>query len=251
MRGLRCERGHLADAPHPPHPAPAPALKFAFFDLDHTLLPIDSADGWLRFLVDAAGLDRAHMNAEIDRHAREYREGRFDVEGYLAFQMGLLARFDRAQLDLWRTQYLRSQVFPHLRFEAQTLVQKYRSEGWQVALVTGTHSYVTRPIAALFEIEHLIAVQPEEVDGKFTGRYLPPHTYQDGKRIAVEAFLAQRGTSLAALEDSTFYSDSINDLPLLEAVRHPVVTNGDSKLRHIAKERGWPTLELFETLRAA
>ncbi len=237
--------------PPRPHRPPCPALKFAFFDLDHTLLPIDSADGWLRFLVDAAGLDRAQMHAEIDRHAREYKEGRFDVEGYLAFQMGLLARFDRAQLDIWRTQYLRAKVFPHLRLESQTLVQKHRSEGWELALVTGTHSYVTRPIAALFEIEHLIAVQPEEVDGRFTGRYVRPHTYQDGKRIAVEAFLAQRGTSLAALEDSTFYSDAINDLPLLEAVRHPVVTNGDARLRAIAKERGWETLELFETLRAA
>jgi HAD superfamily hydrolase (TIGR01490 family) len=232
------------------HPPAAPTLKYAFFDLDHTLLPIDSADGWLRFLVDAAGLDRGHHHAEIERHAREYKEGRFDIEGYLAFQMGLLARFERAQLDLWRTKYLREKVFPQLRFESQTLVQKHRSEGWEVALVTGTHSYVTRPIAAAFEIEHLIAVQPEEIDGRFTGRYVPPHTYQDGKRIAVEAFLAARGTSLARLEDSLFYSDSINDLPLLEAVRHPVVTNGDARLRLIAQERGWPTLELFDTLRA-
>jgi HAD superfamily hydrolase (TIGR01490 family) len=226
-------------------------LKFAFFDLDHTLLPIDSADGWLRFLVDAARLDRAHYDAEIERHAREYKEGRFDVEGYLAFQMGLLARFPREQLDLWRTQYMRSKVFPQLRLESQTLVQKHRSDDWEVALVTGTHSYVTRPIAALFDIEHLIAVQPEEIDGRFTGRYVPPHTYQDGKRVAVEAFLAQRGTSLATLQDSTFFSDSINDLPLLEAVRHPVVTNGDPQLRAIARDRGWETLDLFETQRAA
>lgn len=233
------------------HPPAVTALKYAFFDLDHTLLPIDSADGWLRFLVDAAGLDRAHHHAEIERHAREYKEGRFDVEAYLAFQMGLLARFERGQLDLWRTRYLRDKVFPQLRFESQTLVQKHRSEGWEVALVTGTHSYVTRPIAAAFGIEHLIAVQPEEIDGRFTGRYVPPHTYQDGKRIAVEAFLAARGTSLAQLDDSLFYSDSINDLPLLEAVLHPVVTNGDARLRLIAQERGWPTLDLFDTLRAA
>ncbi len=226
-------------------------MKFAFFDLDHTLLPIDSADGWLRFLVDAARLDRPHYDAEIERHAREYKEGRFDVEGYLAFQMGLLARFPREQLDLWRTQYMRSKVFPQLRLESQTLVQKHRSDGWQVALVTGTHSYVTRPIAALLEIEHLIAVQPEEIDGRFTGRYVPPHTYQDGKRVAVEAFLAQRGASLATLQDSTFFSDSINDLPLLEGVRHPVVTNGDPQLRAIASDRGWATLDLFDTQRAA
>jgi HAD superfamily hydrolase (TIGR01490 family) len=225
-------------------------LKLALFDLDHTLLPIDSADGWLRFLVAAAGLDPEHYGAAIRRHAQEYREGRFDIESYLDFQMGLLARFERTQLDLWRTEYLRKAVFPHLTLQAQTLVQNHRSAGDTVALVTGTHSYVTRPIAAVFDIEHLIAVQPEEVDGRFTGRYVPPHTYQDGKRVAVEAFLAARGTCLAEV-DSVFYSDSINDLPLLEAVRRSVVTNGDPGLRAIAVERGWDTLDLFETQRVA
>ena len=226
-------------------------MKLALFDLDHTLLPIDSADGWLRFLIGAAALDRAHFEAEIDRHAREYREGHFDVEGYLALQMGLLARFKRAQLDIWRTEYLRKQVFPHLRLESQTLVQKHRSDGYTVALVTGTHSYVTRPIAAAFEIEHLIAVEPEEANGEFTGRYLPPHTYQEGKLRAVELFLAKRGTRLGELEDSVFYSDSINDLPLLEAVKRPVITNGDPRLHTLAEERGWQVLDLFETARPA
>lgn len=225
--------------------------RLALFDLDHTLLPIDSADGWSHFLVQAAGLDAAHYGNEIRRFAADYRAGRFDVEGYLSFQMDLLARFPREQLELWRATFLRAQVFPQMRFESQTLVEKHRSDGFTVAIVTGTHSFITRPIAALFGVEHLIAVQPEEEDLCFTGRYLPPHTYQEGKVHATEAFLAQHGTTLDALEDSVFFSDSINDLPLLERVKRPVVTNGDAKLKAIAAERGWETLELFDLVAAA
>ena len=225
--------------------------RLALFDLDHTLLPIDSADGWSHFVVRASGLDAAHYGGEIRRHAADYRAGRFDVEGYLAFQMELLARFPREQLELWRAAYLRAQVFPQMRFESQTLVEKHRSDGYVVAIVTGTHSFVTRPIAALFGIDHLIAVQPEEEDGQFTGRYVPPHTYQEGKVLATEAFLAQHDTTLDQLADSVFFSDSINDLPLLERVRRPMVTNGDVRLKAIAAERGWETIDLFDLVKAA
>jgi HAD superfamily hydrolase (TIGR01490 family) len=231
--------------------SPMSITRLALFDLDHTLLPIDSADGWSHFLVQAAGLDAAHYGDEIRRYAADYREGRFDIEGYLGFQMGLLARFPREQLELWRTAFLRSHVFPQMRFEAQTLVEKHRSDGYTVAIVTGTHSFVTRPIAALFGIDHLIAVQPEEHDGEFTGRYVPPHTYQEGKVHATEAFLADVGTALDALEDSVFFSDSINDLPLLERVKRPIVTNGDDRLKAVAAERGWETIDLFDLVKAA
>lgn len=230
--------------------APDRITRLALFDLDHTLLPIDSADGWSHFLVQAAGLGAATSDT-IRGFNADYKAGRFDVEAYLAFQMDLLARFDRGQLELWRTAFLRSHVIPAMRFEAQTLVEKHRGDGYLVAIVTGTHSFVTRPIAALFGVEHLIAVRPEEADGRFTGRYLPPHTYQQGKVTATEAFLAARGTALAAVEDSVFFSDSINDLPLLERVKRPVVTNGDARLKAIAAERGWETMELFDLVAAA
>jgi HAD superfamily hydrolase (TIGR01490 family) len=229
--------------------------RLALFDLDHTLLPIDSGDSWSHFLANAAGLDAAHHGAQVSdqirRFTADYRAGRFDVEGYLSFQMGLLARFPRERLELWRTAFLRTQVFPQMRFEAQTLVEKHRGDGYTVAIVTGTHSFVTRPIAALFGVEHLIALQPEEVDGEFTGRYLRPHTFQHGKVQATEAFLASHGTALDALEDSVYYGDSINDLPLLERVKRPVVTHGDAQLRAIAAERGWEKLELFDLVKAA
>jgi len=225
--------------------------RLALFDLDHTLLPIDSGDAWSHFLVRAAGLDAAHYGDAIRRYTADYGAGSFDAEGYLAFQMELLARFPREQLEHWRTAFLRSQVLPHLRFESQTLVEKQRGDGYTVAIVTGTHAFVTRPIAALFGVEHLIAVAPEEREGRFTGRYVPPHTFQAGKVLATEAFLAQHGTSLDALEDSVFFSDSINDLPLLERVKRPVVTHGDDRLRALAAARGWTTLDLFDRVQAA
>jgi HAD superfamily hydrolase (TIGR01490 family) len=220
-------------------------MKLALFDLDHTLLPIDSADTWSHFLVREAGLDADVYGARIRHFAATYKAGRFDIEGYLVFQMKLLARFPRPQIEGWRDDFVREHVTPHVRAEAVQLIARHRADGFVLALVTGTHAFLSRAIADLFGIEHLLAVWPEEADGKFTGRYVGKHTYQEGKVRAVHAFLAERGTTLAACEDSIFYSDSINDLPLLEAVAHPVVTNGDARLRAIAAERGWPTLDLF------
>jgi HAD superfamily hydrolase (TIGR01490 family) len=221
-------------------------MKLALFDLDHTLLPIDSADTWSHFLVRMAGLDADEYGARIRHFAATYKAGRFDIEGYLSFQMDLLARFPRPQLERWRDEFVRTHVAPHVRAEAVQLIARHRADGYVLALVTGTHAFLTRAIADLFGIDHLLAVVPEEADGRFTGRYVGTHTYQEGKVRAVHAFLAERGTTLAACEDSIFYSDSINDLPLLEVVARPVVTNGDARLRAIAAERGWPTLDLFE-----
>jgi HAD superfamily hydrolase (TIGR01490 family) len=221
-------------------------MKLALFDLDHTLLPIDSADTWSHYLVRAAGLDADEYGARIRHFAATYKAGCFDIEGYLAFQMDLLARFPRPQIEGWRDEFVQAHVAPHVRPEAVQLIGRHRADGYVLALVTGTHAFLSRAIADLFGIEHLLAVTPEEVDGKFTGRYVGTHTYQEGKVRAVQGFLAARGTTLAACEDSIFYSDSINDLPLLEAVRRPVVTNGDARLRAVAAERGWSTLDLFD-----
>lgn len=248
MQSVEC--GMASDHPSDP-PAADRITHLALFDLDHTLLPIDSADGWAHYLVQAAGLDAQAHGETIRGFAAHYKAGRFDPDEHLAYHLGLLARFPRAQLEAWRDAYLQARVQPHVRPQAQALIARHRAEGFTTAIVTGTHSFVTQPIAALFGVDHLIAVQPEERDGRFTGRYLPPHTYRDGKVLATEAFLARHGSALDRLDDSVFYSDSINDLPLLERVRRPVVTHGDARLRAVAAERGWPTLELFDLEQAA
>lgn len=224
-------------------------MKLTLFDLDHTLLPIDSADTWSHHVVRTAERDeqsRRDWARRIEQFAHEYRAGTFDIDAYVAFQMELLARHSRADLDNWRRAFADLFVLPAIRSEARALIDSHRAAGSVVAIVTGTNRYVTRPIARAFGVDHLLAVQPEDSDGRFTGRHVGTHTYGSGKVEAVQRWLALLGTRLEDLEDSAFYSDSINDLPLLERVRRPVVTNGDDRLLEIARERGWETLQLFE-----
>jgi HAD superfamily hydrolase (TIGR01490 family) len=226
-------------------------MRLALYDLDHTLLPIDSADAWSHFLVRSGGLDPGHDVARIRRFADEYRHGTFDPEEYLAFQMGLLARFPRTTLETIRSRFVQDVIEPNLRSEAFDLVDLHRRSGHELALVTGTNAFVTAPIAERFGLQHLLAVRPEEVEGRFTGRYVGHHTYGHGKVLAVEHFLRERGTSIEALDECAFYTDSVNDLPLLERIAasggHPIVTNADRDLRLIARQRGWRSLDLFAT----
>jgi HAD superfamily hydrolase (TIGR01490 family) len=220
-------------------------VRLALFDLDHTLLPIDSADTWSYFVVNKGGLDPVAYGERIQEFAQTYRAGTFDIEGYVRFQMELLALFPRALLDSWHRQFMEQHVRPHVRSEALALVDSHRKRGDELALVTGTNAYVVTPIAHEFGIEHVLAVQPETRSGEFTGSYVGTHTYQHGKVRKVEGWLAARDR---AWDDTITicYGDSINDLPLLERATHPVVTNGDSRLIAIAHERGWQTLQLFE-----
>jgi HAD superfamily hydrolase (TIGR01490 family) len=222
-----------------------PPMRIALFDLDHTLLPIDSADTWSHHVVRRGGLDAAVYGARIRQFAHDYHRGSFDVDGYVRFQMELLAGFPRSSLDAWHAEFMDEFVRPHVRAEARALVEDHRQKGDELALVTGTNAYVVTPIAREFGIENVLAVEPEEQNGEFTGRHLGTHTYQDGKVRKVEQWLQARGHTLASV-DTVFYSDSINDLPLLERVTRPVVTNGDSRITQIARERGWPMLQLFE-----
>jgi HAD superfamily hydrolase (TIGR01490 family) len=224
-------------------------MRLALFDLDHTLLPIDSADTWSHHVVQRGGLDSELYGARIRKFAEEYRAGTFDVDAYVRFQMELLAAFPRDTLDTWHREFMANHVVPALREPARALVEQHRAQGDELALVTGTNAYVVTPIARALGIEHVLAVEPEQRDGRFTGGVIGTHTYQDGKVRKVQEWLAARGLTF---EDTVtvFYSDSINDLPLLERVTFPVVTNGDARLREVARERGWPMLQLFESVHA-
>ena len=219
-------------------------MRLALFDLDHTLLPIDSADTWSHFVVAKGGLDAAAYGARIAEFARTYQAGTFDIEGYVAFQMELLALFPRAELDEWHRHFMDEHVRPHVRSEALALVDSHRKRGDELALVTGTNAYVVTPIAREFGIDNVLAVEPEVSGDRFTGRRVGTHTYQEGKVRKVGEWLAAHGRTW---DDTTTicYGDSINDLPLLERATQPVVTNGDAHLLAIAHERGWATLSLF------
>jgi HAD superfamily hydrolase (TIGR01490 family) len=220
-------------------------MRLALFDLDLTLLPIDSADAWSHFVVRRGGLD-ASWGARIRHHAASYEAGTFDVEDYARFQMELLASFARADLDAWHAEFMEQFVRPHVRAEARALVEDHRSRGDELALVTGTNAYVATPIAREFGLQHVLAIEPEVgADDEFTGRWVGTPTHQHGKVAKVEEWLAGRGLDWDDVR-TVFYSDSINDLPLLERASEPVVVNGDARLNAVARERGWRTLQLFE-----
>ena len=220
-------------------------MRLALFDLDLTLLPIDTADTWSRHVVRRGALEREEYDARIREFARSYHAGTFDCADYARFQMELLARFPRSTLDAWHAEFMEQWVLPHVRQEARALVERHRALGDEPALVTGTNAYVVTPIAREFGIDHVLAVEPEEADGEFTGGWVGTHTCQAGKVRKVEEWLERRGLDWSGVR-TVFYSDSVNDLPLLERVTEPVVTNGDTRLNAIARERGWPTLQLFE-----
>ena len=137
-------------------------MKFAVFDLDHTLLPVDSGENWSRWLVRAAGMDVALMDARIEAYAEAYRKGAFSADEFMGFQAGLLAACRRQDLEKWCTAYIDACVRPHLRPEALDLVESRRKAGFEPVLASGTHAFVTGAIAPLFGIRHLVAARPEE-----------------------------------------------------------------------------------------
>lgn len=220
-------------------------MRLALFDLDETLLPIDSADTWSWFIVRRGALDADAYGDRIGHFKRSYESGAFDVEAYARFQMDLLSLFPRAALDAWHAEFMDLHVRPHVRRAARELVERHRLAGDELALVTGTNAFVAAPIAGEFGIRHVLAVEPEVDDGEFTGRWVGPATHHAGKVSKVEEWLDRRGLDWSDVH-TVFYSDSINDLPLLERVTEPVVTNGDARLAALARERGWRTLQLFE-----
>jgi HAD superfamily hydrolase (TIGR01490 family) len=196
-------------------------------------------------VVSRGGLEQEEYDARIREFARSYHAGTFDCGDYARFQMELLARFPRSSLDAWHAEFMDQCVLPRVRPEARALVERHRDLGDELALVTGTNAYVVTPIAREFGIEHVLAVEPESADGEFTGGWVGTHTCQAGKVRKVEEWLERRELDWSGVR-TVFYSDSINDLPLLERVTEPVATNGDARLNAIARERGWPTLQLFE-----
>lgn len=221
-------------------------MQLALFDLDYTLLPIDSDYEWARFLVRRGVLDGEHYERENDRFFKQYKDGSLDIFEFLAFQLAPLARHPRATLDAWHQAYMDEVILPRITPAARELVDRHRTQGDLIALVTATNSFVTAPIARVFGIEHLVATGIEERDGQFTGKPHGTPAFREGKIARTNEWLGSIGRSWKDFDRSWFYSDSRNDLPLLEQVTHPVATNPDAVLKATAIERGWPVLNLFE-----
>ena len=217
-------------------------MKLVLFDLDNTLLAGDSDFEWAQFLIERGVLDRELYEARNADFYAQYKAGTLDIQEFLDFQLRPLARHPRAQLDAWHAQFMQDKIRPLIGARARELVRSHAGD--LVAIVTATNSFVTRPIAAELGVRHLIATEPEQRDGEFTGRVAGIPAFRDGKVTRVEAWLAGRGESLADFASSCFYSDSLNDLPLLSRVTQPVAVDPDPTLRAHALARGWPILSL-------
>lgn len=217
-------------------------MNLALFDLDNTLLAGDSDFEWAQFLIDRGVLDREVYAARNQAFYDQYKAGTLDIREFLDFQLKPLSRHPRPVLDAWHGEYMKERILPMIRDSARALIDRHRDE--VRVIITATNSFVTAPIARAFGIEHLIATEPEVRDGAFTGGVSGTPCFREGKIERLETWLAGRGESLKNAYKSTFYSDSRNDLPLLERVSHPVAVDPDDALRAHAAARGWPVISL-------
>jgi len=223
-------------------------MNLALFDLDGTLLPGDSDHAFGQFMVDIGWADGGAWLARNDGFYRDYQAGTLDLAAYVDFATSVWRSRPVAEADAAHARYMAEVILPMVRPQARELVQRHRDAGDLLALVTATNEFVTAPIARTFGFEHLLAVQLErDADGRATGRIRGTPTFQAGKVQRVDEWLHQLGHRWADFDRTYFYSDSTNDLPLMERVSDPVATNPGPALAAIARDRGWPVLQLFDT----
>ncbi len=220
-------------------------MQLALFDLDNTLLPLDSDSEWLRFLVRIGVVEAGHSERENNRFAQQYRDGTLDIFEWLEFQLEPLAQHPAEQLNAWHSRFMTEVIEPAITPQARQLVGLHSSRGDLCVMVTATNEFVTEPIARAFGIEHLIATRIERQGDRFTGKPLGTPSFREGKIENTEQWLRQRNLNWDSFERTWFYSDSANDLPLLSIVSDPVATNPDPTLCAHSKAHGWPIVQLF------
>jgi len=216
-------------------------LALAIFDLDNTLLAGDSDYLWGVFLAEQGAVDRAHYERENERFYQEYKEGRLDIFEFLRFSLRPLSENAPPTLDRWHRDFMERMNEPIMLPRAAELLERHRSQGDTLLIITATNAFVTAPIARRLGVEHLLATEPEIREGRYTGAVTGTPCFREGKVERLHQWLAQRRESL---QDSWFYSDSHNDIPLLQLVDHPVAVDPDDELRNHATEQGWPVISL-------
>lgn len=220
------------------------SAELVLFDLDNTLLAGDSDYAWAQFLIEQGVLERSRYETRNEEFFQQYKAGTLDIHAFLAFQLAPLAEHSREQLDRWHAQFMEQKIRPMIGAAARALVQRHRGVSSLCAIVTATNSFVTGPIAREFGVPHLIATEPEEKEGRFTGGIAGLPCFQEGKVARVDEWLAREGRTFESFAATWFYSDSANDLPLLERVSKPVAVDPDERLREVATTRGWTILEI-------
>jgi len=216
-------------------------MNLAIFDLDNTLLAGDSDYLWGRFLCARGIVDSAQYEAANQRFYEDYKLGTLDIDAFLRFSLAPLALHSAEQLAAWHAEFMREFIEPIILPQAVDLIEKHRARGDYPLIITATNAFVTEPIAQRLGVADILATQPEIQDGRYTGRYVGTPTFQQGK---IQALHDWAHTQPKPFEKTWFYSDSRNDLPLLEQVTHPVAVDADPVLAAEAARRGWPQISL-------
>ena len=220
--------------------------RLALFDLDHTLLPLDSDYEWGEFTLRKGWCDKEEFGSRNAAFFADYQKGTLDIHEYVRFATEAIRKLGQQEADAAHEVFMREVIAPNIQPAARQLLQQHRDAGDTVVIVTATNEFVTRPIAKALGVEHLLAVDLErDATGWITGEIAGVPTMRAGKVTRMEAWLAERGLDWTKV-DTTFYSDSMNDVPLLEKVNTPVATNPDARLRQLATERCWRILDLLE-----
>lgn len=219
-------------------------MKLVLFDLDNTLLAGDSDFEWGQFLIEHGIVDRAVYESRNLGFYQQYKAGTLDIHEFLDFQLKPLAQHSRHQLEAWRAEFMQLKILPIITDAARELVNRALDEAALVAIITATNSFVTTPIAREFGVTYLIATEPEQIDGEFTGNVSGIPSFREGKITRLQQWLETEGKQLDDFAESWFYSDSLNDLPLLERVSHPVTVDADPVLLAHAQAKGWPSISL-------
>jgi HAD superfamily hydrolase (TIGR01490 family) len=219
-------------------------MRLALFDLDNTLLACDSDYEWGQFLVDRGVLDRDAYEAQNAAYYDQYVAGSLDIHEYLGFALRPLAQHTPEDLARWHADFMRSRILPAISAGARAIVREHGDRRDLCAIITATNSFVTSPIAREFGIQHLIATEPEKMHGRYTGRVAGTPCFREGKVSRLGDWLDGLGHRMEDFSASFCYSDSHNDLPLLERVSHPVAVDPDARLAEAARRRGWPVISL-------
>ncbi|OLO03065.1 HAD family hydrolase [Salinicola socius] len=217
-------------------------MSLAIFDLDNTLLSCDSDHSWGEFLVEQGAVDGESYRRANDQYLQDYQAGQLDIMAYLSMALKPLSEHSEAQLNAWHQQFMACRIEPHILPRGETLLAWHRQRGDFLLIVTATNRFITGPIAERLGVDDLIAIEAERENGRYTGRVEGVPSYREGKVTRVMQWLDDHPT--LTLDDAWFYSDSINDRYLLEAVSQPVAVDPDDELRALASERAWRILSL-------
>ncbi|WP_086933936.1 HAD family hydrolase [Agarilytica rhodophyticola] len=216
-------------------------MSLAIFDLDNTLLGGDSDHSWGEFMIEKGLVDGESHKTANDQFYQDYKAGTLDISAYVSFTLSPLRTMSIAEREKLHEEFMASKITPLILPKAQALIEKHRNQGHTLLIITATNHFITAPIARRLGIENLLATDPEVVDGKFTGRLAGTPCFQEGKVVRLRQWLQDRPEDM---EESFFYSDSFNDLPLLEQVSYPYAVDPDETLKEHAENNNWPVISL-------